>query len=170
MDSIRDIIKTTQRVVPTIYAYSTPEIARHDGWTKIGYTEQDVEKRINQQTHTADIEWKKEWQGNAIYDDGSGEIFTDKDFHKYLIKQGIERQPDTEWFNVTGPVSQGIFFEFRANKGLIKDLGVATYKLRDEQEKAVQMTKDYCDTHEGGEFLWNAKPRFGKVSQLLYCV
>ena len=41
-------IKTAKRVVPMIYAYTTPEIARHDGWTKIGYTEQAVEKRLKQ--------------------------------------------------------------------------------------------------------------------------
>lgn len=38
-------------IVPKIYAYTTPEIARHNGWTKIGYTEQpSVKKRIEQQT------------------------------------------------------------------------------------------------------------------------
>lgn len=26
-------------IVPMIYAYTTPEIKRHDGWTKIGYTD-----------------------------------------------------------------------------------------------------------------------------------
>ena len=45
-------IKTAKRVVPMIYAYTTPEIARHNGWTKIGYTEQAVEKRLKQQAHT----------------------------------------------------------------------------------------------------------------------
>jgi len=43
-----------------IYAYTTPEVARHYCWTKIGYTEQEVEKRINQQCHTADIAWNLE--------------------------------------------------------------------------------------------------------------
>ena len=41
-------IKTTHQVVPMIYAYTTPEIDRHDGWTKIGYTEQDVDKRLEE--------------------------------------------------------------------------------------------------------------------------
>lgn len=45
-------INTAQRVVPMIYAYTTPEIRKHDGWTKIGYTEQDVNKRLEQQMHT----------------------------------------------------------------------------------------------------------------------
>ena len=51
-------IQTTKQVVPMLYGYSTPEVVRHNGWTKIGYTEQDVETRINQQTHTADIRWQ----------------------------------------------------------------------------------------------------------------
>lgn len=58
-------IQTTKQVVPMLYGYSTPEVVRHNGWTKIGYTEQDVETRINQQTHTADIRWQLEWKGNA---------------------------------------------------------------------------------------------------------
>ena len=52
-------LQTTKEKIPTIYSYSTPEIAKHDGWTKIGYTEQDVDKRLEQQTHTADVEYKK---------------------------------------------------------------------------------------------------------------
>ena len=52
--NISQIIETTAPAVPQIYAYTTPEIARHNGWTKIGYTEQDVRKRIKQQTHTAE--------------------------------------------------------------------------------------------------------------------
>ena len=52
-------LKTTKKIVPMIYAYSTPEIARHNGWTKIGYTEQGVEKRLKQQTFpvSAGVNW-----------------------------------------------------------------------------------------------------------------
>ena len=39
-------LRTARQVVPMIYAYTTPEIARHNGWTKIGYTEQPVDKRL----------------------------------------------------------------------------------------------------------------------------
>ena len=79
-------LKTSKQIVPMLYAYTTPEIARHRGWTKIGYTEQDVDKRISQQTHTADVIYHEEWRGTAIYDDGSGDIFRDTDFHAYLRK------------------------------------------------------------------------------------
>ena len=48
-------IKVNRRIIPMIYAYTTPEIARHNGWIKIGYTDkQTVEERVKQQTHTAD--------------------------------------------------------------------------------------------------------------------
>ena len=82
-------INTTKQVVPMIYAYSTPEITKHNGWLKIGYTEQEVDKRLKQQTYTADVEYIEEWRGNAVFEDGSGERFTDKDFHAYLIKNNV---------------------------------------------------------------------------------
>ena len=28
-------LRTARQVVPMIYAYTTPEIARHNGWTKV---------------------------------------------------------------------------------------------------------------------------------------
>lgn len=93
--SVSDItgkVKSTQPALPQIYAYTTPEIRRHDGWTKIGYTEQDVNVRIAQQTHTADVIAKLEWHGNATYED-TGEVFHDTDFHTYLRNLGINDQP-----------------------------------------------------------------------------
>ena len=159
-------INTAKSVTPMIYAYTTPEIARHNGWTKIGYTEQDVETRIKQQTHTADVKWNLEWKGNALFDDGSGERFTDKDFHAYLRKSGIEQESgkNNEWFHVTGQESKIKFYDFRANHGILQSLStVVPYQLRSEQEDAVDKTIAYKNNHENGEFLWNAKPRFGKT-------
>lgn len=157
-------LKTANHVVPMIYAYTTPEIIRHNGWTKIGYTEQDVEKRLEQQTHTADVTYNLEWKGNAIFDDGSGERFTDHDFHAYLRKLGIEGKKGTEWFHTTGPISRGHFYEFRSNRGLLEQLDATVpYTLRAEQDDAVSKTVAYARTHEQGEYLWNAKPRFGKT-------
>lgn len=159
-------LQTAKKIVPMIYAYTTPEIKRHDGWTKIGYTEQDVDARIAQQTHTADVEYKEEWRGTAIFDDGSGETFRDTDFHSYLRKQGIEgdSKKDNEWFHVTGPVSRGMFYDFKSNRGILESAKtVIPYSLRKEQTEAVDMAADYFELHENGEFLWNAKPRFGKT-------
>ena len=39
-------IKTASKVVPQCYAYTTPGVPAHDGWTKIGFTERDVETRL----------------------------------------------------------------------------------------------------------------------------
>lgn len=157
-------INTAQRVVPMIYAYTTPEIASHNGWTKIGYTEQDIEKRLKQQTHTADIKYNLEWKGNAVYDDGSGDIFSDKDLHAYMRKNGVEQKPKTEWFHITGSESKNMYRDFRETRGINRTAhDVIPYTLRDEQELAVSEALNYFNAHENAQFLWNAKPRFGKT-------
>ncbi len=164
MPAKRIQLNTSNRAVPMIYAYSTPEIARHNGWTKIGYTEQDVSSRIRQQTGTADVVFHEEWRGSAVFDDGSGEVFSDKDFHRYLRKNDVEQEEgkNNEWFHITGPASRAMFYDFRANRGMQFDDTAGAYDLREEQERCVAETQNYCDTHEVKEFLWNAKPRFGK--------
>lgn len=168
-------IKTAKDVVPMIYAYTTPGITYHEGYTKIGYTEQKVEDRVYQQTHTAGVKAKIEWQGNAIYDDGSGESFDDHAFHAYLRKNDIKQPMDlgneyfdkddrNEWFYITPKDSRLMFNDFRLNRGIFElEQAIIPYTLRAEQEKAVSLTKAYRESHEKGEFLWNAKPRFGKT-------
>lgn len=57
-----------------------------------------------------------------------------------------------------------MFRDFREDHGIIKTTDtVIPYKLREEQQRAVAMTVDYQAAHKDGEFLWNAKPRFGKT-------
>ena len=155
-------IQSFKKVVPMIYAYNTPGVAYHDGWTKVGYTEkQSVEQRIRQQTHTADVRWVLAWKDNAMYKDGSGEYFTDHDFHDYLETEQVQREPKTEWFHADGRQLQ-VYFNAFANRAISKSAERCTYDLRKEQQEAVQMTKEYFQ-HSGTEFLWNAKPRFGKT-------
>lgn len=157
-------LNTAKQAYPMIYAYSTPQIAAHEGWTKIGYTEdQDVETRIKQQTHTSDTEARLEWKGTAIFDDGSFDRFTDHDFHAYLRKSGVENKKKTEWFHVDGPAGRSKFYDFKTDRGILKALGTIPYTLRKEQAAAVEQTAKYYHSSQGGEFLWNAKPRFGKT-------
>lgn len=159
-------IKTAKKIEPKCYAYTTPEIARHNGWTKIGYTEQDnVEARIKQQTQTADIKFKLEWQDLAIYQDGSGDSFKDKDFHAYLQKKDVEKLSDSEWFHILPQDSYDEFCYFKQHRGILETLGVIPYKLRKEQNKAIEQTSLYFKSRQDDEpeFLWNAKPRFGKT-------
>lgn len=159
-------IKTAQKIVPMCYAYTTPQISDHDGWTKIGYTEQKVEDRIDQQTKTANVKWVLGWKGTAIYDDGSGDTFRDHDFHAYLQKNNVERKPDTEWFHIEPKPSHDLFVSFKSNRGILKSNAAVSYSLRTEQTQAVERTTGYFDSHsedDDPEFLWNAKPRFGKT-------
>ena len=79
-------INTATKVTPQCYAYTTPGVPRHDGWTKIGFTERDVETRINEQTHTVGVEHKTWWHLRAAYMTEPYDTFTDKDFHAYLKK------------------------------------------------------------------------------------
>lgn len=154
-------VSTSKKVVPSIYSYSTPQIRDHDGWTKIGYTERDVDVRIAEQAHTINAKTKKEWSGNAIFEGGGA--FTDHEFHAYLTKLGVERTPQTEWFHVDGPTGRLHFYDFRENRGVVVGASAQEYTLRDEQRACVDKTLDYMALHERGEFLWNCKPRFGKT-------
>lgn len=173
----RPIIKTTKPVVPMIYAYTTPGVTYHDGYIKIGKTEQDVDARIRQQSHTIGIKTQLEWKGQAVYDDGSGDTFLDTDFHSYLRRCGIKQPMDlgneyfdkkdrNEWFYTSPSESKSMFNDFRMNRGIIPgELApeVRPYILRDEQDDAVGKTVEYLSVNGNGEYLWNAKPRFGKT-------
>lgn len=163
-------IQTTRTAMPRCYCYSTPTVSDHIGWVKIGYTEQnDVEERIRQQLRTAHIPHTTEWSDIAVFADGKT-YFRDSDFHAYLKKQGIERmkpmhndKKPPEWFHIGGDDSFALYSKFRRTKGVMDTVGTIDYELRDEQEQAVSQTFDYFMSHEKGEFLWNAKPRFGKT-------
>ncbi len=160
----RKISLNTKTVInPMIYAYTTPEIKRHDGWTKIGYTEQEVKKRLEEQTHTADVEYKLEWHKPALYD--NGEYFRDSDFHAYLVKNGIERskEKNNEWFHILPQPAKNMLYDFKENRGVLSTGDVIDYTLRDEQDEAAGKAADYFSRHEKGQFLFNAKPRFGKT-------
>jgi hypothetical protein len=168
-------IQTSKKVVPMIYAYTTPGVTYHDGYIKIGYTEQEVDKRIAQQAHTIGVKTQKEWAGTAVYDDGSGDTFKDKHFHAYLRKLGVLQPQDegneyfdkrdrNEWFHIGPSESRAHFYDFRSNRGILEGVfSVSPYTLRKEQDDAVSETVAYKNDNEGGEFLWNAKPRFGKT-------
>ncbi len=164
-------IKTTTKVTPQCYAYTTPSDSDSDGWTKIGFTErEDVESRIKEQTGTARVAHKTWWTREARYSTKPFGAFKDHQFHAYLEKLGIQRRPreekgdGNEWFKISPEEAEHDFDEFIKNHGVIADeVAVSSYQLRDEQAEAVERTKRYFESHSSGEFLWNAKPRFGKT-------
>ena len=164
------VIKTTKTIYPQIYAYVLPEYEPKDGWVKIGYTErQDVDRRIKEQTHTAavSLKYSKLWSEPAKFAD-SDVWFFDKQLHTYLRKfKRIMQAPNTEWFYYDGAPQQAHddFDDFRNNRldNSVQASRQLEYQLRKEQDSAVEMTLAYAQSHTGGEFLWNAKPRFGKT-------
>ncbi len=119
-----------------------------------------------------------EWTDNAIYKDGSGKAFRDTDFHNWLkFQQQVPHKddrawPGEEWFKLDVSTSQRYFNIFAMRK-LPDDKEQSTYILRKEQAESVEKTLAYFKANEkenkddpdweGDEFLWNAKPRFGKT-------
>lgn len=161
---IQTKIAPKRAIKPTIYAYITPTNTALNGWIKIGYTDRDADKRIYEQTHTAGIEPKKLWNYEARFNGGG--YFSDRDFHAYLTKSGVRRNKGTEWFYFNGEPEKALElyreFVFKDYSKIQKEQKL-TYQLRVEQESAVEQTLEYAQWHPNGEFLWNAKPRFGKT-------
>lgn len=160
-------INTTKIVYPQIYAYTLPTEKEDLGWIKIGYTERkNVDDRIKEQTHTAAIRltYSRLWSEPAKFTKNEG-WFKDKQFHSYLRRyKKVSQRQGTEWFYYDGhpQKSHQDFMDFRNNqKSQIKEQ--LTYQLRPEQVAAVHQTLDYAHNHPNSEFLWNAKPRFGKT-------
>lgn len=170
MSNITQKIKTLQIVYPQIYSYILPDLPPNEGSQKIGYTGQEkVHDRIKPQVETPAFKLKYEllWSGPAFFEDGKD--FIDKTFHKFLIKNGILKKDDlgTEWFYFNGEPekSEDLFKLFRKDgfSALQNGNGKTDYTLRFEQEEAVKKALNCFEQNGKGEFLWNAKPRFGKT-------
>jgi type II restriction enzyme len=161
-------IQSFVQVEPMIYAYNAPDVSSLKGYIKIGYTaKQRPEDRIKQQTRTAGLRPNLLWKQIARYTDNSGENFRDTEFHAYLeTEKSVERLlhngSKTEWFKIDRNTSRDYFDEFAARGTVDAHVMKLRYKLRDEQAEAVRVTKSYFESG-GKEFLWNAKPRFGKT-------
>ncbi len=162
---IQKIVSPKKKIKPTIYAYITPSNTEKVGWIKIGYTDRDADVRIKEQTHTAGIRAEKLWSHEAKFHNG-GEYFSDHDFHNYIKNHEVENQKGTEWFYFNGEPEKAeelfrsfVFKEYAS----VKSKEGLSYQLRDEQKRAVEMTAKYAKSNPNGEFLWNAKPRFGKT-------
>jgi len=153
-----------------IYGYHLPQLPTHQGSVKVGETNhQDVNIRIRQQTGTVGITPHLLFTRNAVRNDG--QLFHDRDLHAYYRLRGIERTilngQATEWFNF-GDVTRAeamtddyINLDYDAVQVSKEKMD---YILRAEQAQAVESTLSYFKNPiYGPEFLWNAKPRFGKT-------
>ena len=151
MSKITQNIKSYKVVYPQIYSYILPNRQQTEGSQKIGYTEKEnVDERILQQVKTAAFTeaYTKLWNAPAFFE-GNEVCFTDKAFHRFLEKKGIERKIELgrEWFYFNGEKqkSKELFDLFRKEKfaALQNDNGKIDYTLRFEQEEAVKKAIEY---------------------------
>ncbi|MGX7086888.1 DEAD/DEAH box helicase family protein [Gemelliphila palaticanis] len=166
----RTIVKPFEEQDIKIYAYSLPSVPDHDGCIKVGETVRNVEKRIKEQLATAGLIPKIHFTKKA--QKSNGEWFHDKDLHKYFVLNGVEKKDfgtgADEWFyfNGTPELAEELTDKFISldYDGIQIDNNRFEYKLREEQSKAVEKTLEYYNQKDNKrEFLWNAKPRFGKT-------
>ncbi|WP_410473118.1 Eco57I restriction-modification methylase domain-containing protein [Faucicola mancuniensis] len=157
-------INTSKPIYPQIYAYILPDVKSKEGWIKIGYTErEDINIRIKEQVGTVDLAYDLLWYKIARFADNR--IFSDHQLHHYLRKhKQIENKHNTEWFFYNGTPKQSLvdFNDFIA-QNFNQASKQLEYQLRQEQSEAVNQTLAYFQNNPNGEFLWNAKPRFGKT-------
>lgn len=169
--SLSEILHKRPAVVPTIYGYILPALKDHDGYIKIGYTDRkDTETRIREQLHTAAIGFKILFKESAMRSDGT--CFTDKDVHRLLKRKGFLQlnagADKNEWFKCTAQDALTAIEELRTETRF-EGNRIWNFAMRDEQKKAVEMTKTYFeqakryDPSRPPKFLWNAKMRFGKT-------
>lgn len=153
-----------------VYGYHLPQLPTHTGSVKVGETNQaDVNTRIQQQTGTVGVKAQLLFTRNAVRNDG--QLFHDRDLHAYYRLREIKRihlnGQATEWYYFGDPTraesmtDDYISLDYDAVQVSEKE---TDYILRAEQAQAVETTLAYFQNPiHGTEFLWNAKPRFGKT-------
>lgn len=166
----KTIIKPFHEVEYKVYAYRLPEVPNHDGYVKIGDTTRDAATRIFEQVGTVGLNPVILFEKIAQKSDGAW--FRDKDLHRFLMLNGIEKKDFNgradEWFYFNGTPERAEeltdrFINLDYDESQIDDMR-SSYVLRNEQQQAVEKTYEYFQSNqEPREFLWNAKPRFGKT-------
>ncbi|MBQ9017579.1 Eco57I restriction-modification methylase domain-containing protein [Candidatus Saccharibacteria bacterium] len=162
-----------------IYVYKHPDSYRpHIGWLKIGDQTGLDSTRIDDQNEADNIETETLFQVPAV--DIYGKTFRDYDIHKALEFMGIPREKKvnnsnrkSEWFKVDLETVKKVIDDrikchdfFNSYIPSTPDGIKPKIVLRKEQQDAVDMTYEYWLDRAGNpdrDFLWNAKPRFGKT-------
>lgn len=163
-----------------IYVYKHLDVKSHEGWLKVGETKASritgsgTNMRILEQNTAANVAYEVLYTTDAVRNNGTP--FSDSDIHDLLVAKDIEREdtinPETkrksEWFKTDLETIVEAIENYKMDA--VEDVhGIITsYTLRDEQKEAVSVTVDYYDkcqedNNVDPQFLWNAKPRFGKT-------
>src|SRR5690606_4081417 len=165
-------IKPYKEIEYKIYAYTLPDVPSHEGYVKIGQTTRDAKTRVFEQVGTVGLKPKILFEKLARKADGTW--FRDKQLHRYIMSKGIKKKDFNgkadEWFYFNGYLEKAEelteeFIQQGHDQAQIKqEVERLDYTLRAEQQAAVEKTLEYYESgKEPREFLWNAKPRFGKT-------
>lgn len=150
---------------PTIYAYELPNDSSRKGQLKIGDTNRTAQERIKEQIGAARSAFNIVLEESAMRKDGSS--FRDYEIHKYLRNKGF-KNTDGEWFTCSVKDVQAAIIAIKKGE-LNEENRTLDFKMRPEQEKAVNKVIQYFDSYKKENpnsvphFLWNAKMRFGKT-------
>lgn len=164
------VIKPFKEELRKIYAYTLPESKIHENYAKVGQTSRKVETRILEQLQGLGFNPKILFKRKA--QKSNGKYFTDRDLHRFYKLNGIKKvvfeNPADEWFDFQGDFdyAEKLTDDFiNSNYGKVQTSEEKMeYTLRKEQRDAIDKTLEYYYSgKEPREFLWNAKPRFGKT-------
>lgn len=163
-----------------IYVYKHLDVVSHEGWLKVGQTKKSNiigeghNLRIIDQHEASNVAYEVLYTTNAVTHDNK--IFSDHDIHRELQRYGIEREytqnPRTnrksEWFKADIDTVIEVIDRYKSKAQVNSDGVITDFVLRSEQQEAVDVTTQYYtrvleDSNVQPEFLWNAKPRFGKT-------
>lgn len=152
---------------PTIYAYKDTH-PQYSGLLKVGYTNGDVRKRVEQQ-YPIKKPGKPPYhiviEEPAMRNDGT--TFTDHDIHRYL-RSIHTKNPEGEWFECSAADVKAAVIALRTGE-MNEENRSLDFMMRPEQAAAVEKTIAYFESvkkerpDKTPHFLWNAKMRFGKT-------
>lgn len=159
---------------------------RHKGCLKIGETtlDEDVagelppnckalndaaEKRINQYTQTAGVEYQLLYTELTVFlSGGRVKSFNDKAVHEVLRRSGVKRKEfkgATEWYNCDLETVKKAIRAVKQGESSLSSGEVSNHQnpivFRPEQSDAIKRTVRQFG--RGNQMLWNAKMRFGKT-------
>lgn len=155
---------------PIIYAARHRTDPTYKGLLKVGYTTKLAVERVSQfdsiLTPTGQTSHEVVYSESAMYSDGSG--FSDHDVHKVLIKKGLQRQGNSEYFRCSIDDVKAAILAVKT-KTTNDENRTESFSMRPEQRAAVDITRAYFEKEKKQnsnrtiKFLWNAKMRFGKT-------
>ena len=165
-----EFFKRRPQISPVIYAFELVDVPTHKGYLKIGYTDRDADTRVKEIMHTSAVSYRIVLEESAMRPDGS--CITDHDVHKYLKAHGAaafnEGKDKNEWYKCSiGEVKKAI--NAVRDNIFTNEERTATFKMRPEQVRAVEKTREFFikskqeEEGKAPKFLWNAKMRFGKT-------